>query len=96
MTIFDLGKVMLWYRPSADQRSTDAITVKIVRVARNGFIVKMPDGTLKRAARDGLKPPKPGPAKRSCDRRRRPRSLSVCWASRPGGFRPCIRRNGIR
>jgi hypothetical protein len=61
--MFEVGKVMVWYRPSADQRSTDAITVKIVRVARNGVIVEMPDGTLKRAARDGLKPPKPRPAK---------------------------------
>jgi hypothetical protein len=58
--MFEVGKIMVWHR-IVDLRHNEAIPVTIVKVARNGVIVEMPDGSRKRAPRNRLLPPKPAP-----------------------------------
>ena len=65
--MFEIGQTIVWFRWSKERRNSDAIHVKIVRIARNGITVEVPlenGGTQKiRVARDRLRPVPPKPAR---------------------------------
>jgi hypothetical protein len=88
--MFQVGQTAAWHRNSPDMRSVDVILVKVVKIARNGIIVEMADGTRKRVARDRLRPPKPAPAKPFLRRPTQPTEDSQPMLGQPAGWIPPV------